>query len=76
MKITKRVREEAALYCSALASSPGIWRHCHSDYEVSGDAFELWWNAYKYVRDARDADGNGREWCAEAEALLRTGWTP
>lgn len=85
MKISKKVREEAALICALQASSD--LERCHPELNdndiaatlgVDGQAILLAWNAWLYV-------ANALGWPypiespvldAEAEALLRTGWSP
>jgi hypothetical protein len=87
-KITPRVREQAAIYCSAVANFWAGW--------VSGSIEGHPFYPVRYVRDSnasdlarkafnrtagshKDAEAwsaeHTRRW-AEAEALLRTGWEP
>lgn len=77
MKISKKVREEAALICAIAASSPGHPLYCMIERELglsakAGDlALRAWSRAGRGVKHF--------EWHhvdAEAEALLRTGWSP
>ena len=82
-RISKRMREEAAVLASILA--------CEADHDApdsmwwtpyggaTPDAYRLWGKAYDLAYDARGASDNEetkKEASAEAEALLRTGWTP
>jgi hypothetical protein len=88
MKIPSCLREEAAVYCSAMAawwvSSP------HAVHPLLCiEKCESYWLAYKAFAKADEAfddaltegvlvnlrDATAESW-AEAEALLRTGWEP
>lgn len=81
MKISKRVREEAALIC-AIAASSGEGRYAigsstwDAEYErhttLDTDAGLLARKALSRVPPRFQ----GRAAYAEAEALLRTGWMP
>lgn len=78
MRITPRVREEAALLC-AVAASTDVYTMAAADHlDTSTDALQLAYAAWSlsfWNTDHR----RGEAWCedwAEAEALLRTGWTP
>lgn len=86
MKISKRVREEAAMICAIAASNE--WTDCLDvpgggmpEQATTSPAHELAWAANRVARKAWDeiewADGWRPEapW-AEAESLLRTGWSP
>ena len=75
-RISKRVRDATADYCAVLASTPYAWSWPYEDCFASQFSFDLWWIAYSTVRNARNSDGGGREWAAEAESLLRCGWSP
>lgn len=71
-KISKKVREDAALICAILASTRGIWSDDVAiELEMSRESDALAEQAFDYViREAwRTAD-------AEAESLLRSGWSP
>lgn len=75
MKISKRTREQAALICAIAASTD--WSQCdgwdgiieHSgDREAVACAVAAWLDAGSDV-------ALSERW-AEAESLLRTGWSP
>lgn len=79
MRISKRTREQAAIICSIMASHGGrraifdaekalLGRTWHPAGDVASDCAHHVW------RVAAVADGAQR-W-AEAESLLRTGWSP
>lgn len=83
-RISKRVREEAALICAVSASWPAD-RHDHDYLSIgirlgTSDAARcLAADALCAVEDDGSPSGHRmwrREDDAEAEALLRTGWTP
>lgn len=85
-RISKRTRKQAALIC-AIAASGGMWLPGESRWsryyanisidldEPSNEALHLAVGAYHHVMRAL-----GGPWTvevdAEAEALLRTGWSP
>jgi hypothetical protein len=78
-RYSKKVREEAALICAIAASTPRyrvILTDVASDLDVSGGSDSLslacaaWWHPSLF-----DADWNTTR-AAEAEALIRTGWSP
>jgi hypothetical protein len=79
MKITKRVREQAALLCQVAASN-GIstWEAdqaldgCRESFTVGTAAGQL---ARKAIR-ATTTVTIGNAMYAEAESMLRTGWRP
>lgn len=79
MKITKKLREEAALCAGVLACTPDSW-----GWEYAGCAdiasFNLAWDTFKAVRRHYLGDrwwsGVDIEYMAEAEAMLRTGFVP
>jgi hypothetical protein len=80
-RISKRVREEAAVLASVLAcdiSPHGAWWTPYGG--ASKEAYQLWGRAFDFVSDAYgdafDHDTMKNQASAEAEALLRTGWTP
>lgn len=82
MKITKRTREQAALICAISASNwdPNMWQAALAAGVDPSDttSFSLAVDACCFVVDSL---GNPHgtpnpETRAEAEALLRTGWTP
>ena len=78
-KIPPRVREQAAIYCSAMACYMANGAGNHDDYDPSCDGV---WSSdiVKLGHDARysldECHGYGAIAWAEAEALLRTGWEP
>ena len=87
MKISKRVREEAALICAASASHVTCYRsHWTADVAtglgIDGDAIVI--AAWAILHAGRNLGWEplepGRLWPrshdAEAEAMLRTGWCP
>lgn len=75
MKISKKVREEAALICAIAASTPsyanyygGVVRDLGLGRRPSFDvALSAWMHVHRINQDHTDA---------EAESLLRTGWCP
>ena len=86
--ITKRLREQAALICAVMASTPEVF----SDYRSVGEtigadestwdvyyglAISTWHHAYRtcYRKD-RNGDWTNEILDAEAESLLRTGFVP
>lgn len=74
MKIGKRAREQAAWICQVAASNPGptFW---WSSRFTSPRAYDLASEAtFKAI--TVDPTEDNRVIHAEAEALLRTGWTP
>lgn len=81
----KRVREQAALICAIAASSGAIGWFTRNTAEQIGadlDASELAFEAWNFVR-LKDGDQyhsmlteGARIRDAEAEALIRTGWSP
>lgn len=88
MKISKRIREEAAMLCAIAASWPtSSVSVSHVSNLLYGDprggiawlAVRAWDAAHTaYVRAGRnETDSNAmRDDYAEAECLLRTGWSP
>ncbi len=81
MRISKKVREEAALLCALTASNPKpypLYADSARWINASAEALALAYRAADralYTRCADDSD-NCSAIDAEAEALLRTGWTP
>lgn len=76
-KISKRVREEAALICSALACESGNqpffdvageWLGCSAEAAALADA------AWQYASSHAGSDADTED--AEAESLLRSGEFP
>lgn len=84
MKISKRVREEAALICQGYASAPGWWTlgDCvdASGAGSAADALAMLalFEVAKTMKPRVACLPHDRETVcgAEAEALLRTGWAP
>lgn len=81
-RISKRVREEAALLCALRASyfggSPNgfyVVDYVASECGIGPAALSLAWAALDAIPLAR-SEYNASECWAEAEAMLRTGWTP
>jgi hypothetical protein len=80
MRITRRVREEAAVLASAGACAGEHQCFVFEAFKTPRftQALSLLYSAYQAVRvDDHDGEVERRrqEW-AEAEAMLRTGWTP
>jgi len=84
-RYTDAEREEAALIC-AIAASGGVYREWSGDRgraysniatntDASNSGLTLAIQAYLHVLDVTDSYWT-REVDAEAEALIRTGWTP
>lgn len=77
-RISKRVREEAAHLCAVWASTPEGWY----GGSWSPAAIDLYRQAFAkaFGHDVGDYKGpydiEAHEAAAEAEALLRTGWSP
>lgn len=86
MKISKKTREEAALICAICASADPQQDEWGSTYQAScltgldRTAQKLASDAWLFVTNdaphVEDYDARVRERYAEAEALLRTGWSP
>lgn len=83
MKISKRTREQAALICALAASNaphlfyPG--EEALGLRPVGGMPNRAGWlarDAYAEISIGDPRPRHNAEICAEAEALLRTGWTP
>ena len=78
-KIPPRVREQAAVFCSAMACYMANGACYHDDYDPSCDGV---WSSdiVKLGHDIRysldECHGYGAIAWAEAEAILRTGWEP
>ena len=82
-RISKRVREQAAILCSMRATdeASGLPLTLPSVALFGRESARLSWAAFSAVADDDTDPGPGgffifEEWWAEAEALLRTGWTP
>lgn len=80
MKISKRTREQAALICAMWASSGDAVGLSDAQQSLGLSALarrvaDLAWSAARQVPLACPND-SWRPRCAEAEAMLRTGWSP
>lgn len=88
MRISKKVREEAARICSvcanngepvsvtrAVATVYGVDERLAVNSPVARVAVRAWAEAAGGFRRGYDCDAL-RDQYAEAEAMLRTGWTP
>lgn len=75
MKISKRVHEEAAYYLS-LSASNGYINGADIDAEVCLEAKQLGDAAWKYIWRVGDQSWDYPHDWAEAEALVREGWSP
>lgn len=82
MKYTKKERDAAATYAqiraNAWASGLGASRHLPYDHEVvNGKVADLMWRAFDHAGRPPCFDHDDMvEAYAEAEALIRTGWSP
>lgn len=86
MKISKKTREQAALICALCASADQRADEWESTYQASvlADldrpaqmlASTAWATVCNVASHTADYDARTRERYAEAEALLRTGWSP
>jgi hypothetical protein len=83
MKISKRTREQAAMLCAIAASAPPVSMTdvCYSldpAKEAAELAYAAWQHAYRHMSivDPRWYIDGGWYLYAEAESLLRTGWSP
>lgn len=81
-KYSKRVREEAALIC-AIAASSGGWGSDEWSYGTISQLLGLTdtdyadclaWDAWMSLGERYGYSDRARD--AEAEALIRTGWSP
>ena len=86
-RISKRVREEAAMLCAIAASWPmaisirDVTEHLHgvASNRAAWLAVRAWSEANRsFVRAGRNAcdSASMRDDYAEAESLLRCGWSP
>jgi len=83
MKISKKLREQAAHFCAALASTRcWMWADLIETIGVSTEACHLagvarWrsMHAMEHGPGRRTSDDYAMAW-AEAEAMLRCGWSP
>jgi hypothetical protein len=84
MKITRRTKSEAIHICAVAASNPDLtcrYDHAARAIGASGPAlklaFEAWDAVWWATRNRGEVfDAKDPAFDAEAEALLRTGWTP
>lgn len=77
MRISKRVREEAARLCAIGASGPVAMFEVFEQLDPSQPAAQLAWDAFGFAcRTVGECADRSRVVRAEAEAMLRTGWTP
>jgi purine-nucleoside phosphorylase len=85
VRLTKRLREEAAVFASAIAGSDASGvssRQIAEALGVSIEAADLYFDAWSYATEAAgvctasDPRMHDKQWDAEAECLLRTGWSP
>ena len=80
MKVTRKTREQAALLCAVGASQPTeFYDQMARDLGVSPAALRLATDAFLTAlreRMKRPGSWRGGDVDAEAEAMLRTGWTP
>lgn len=87
MRISKKVREEAALICAVCASGPDetsdehpwprpLTNRAANAILASDAAYNLALDARLFVSRFFNLSTYTRESDAEAEALLRTGWEP
>lgn len=71
-RISKRTREQAMMLCALAASNMTNTIEADTIVGAGPGAVRLAGAALDYVFEVK----NNREWYAEAEALLRTGWSP
>jgi hypothetical protein len=78
--VSARTRERAAMICAIAASNPGIWSYADTAHELGigglGPAVYLAWDAWATTRKAYRANWRSPMRDAEAESLLRSGWSP
>lgn len=83
--IPKQLREQAALVASAMACSPDSGTFTDDEVvetlDLSQEAIDIYWLAWEVVmRTHSNTDVlvsvDDPEWDAEAEAMLRDGWSP
>jgi hypothetical protein len=79
-RISKRVREEAALLCAIAASTNDVSLSDAAFFRASGfdRAWQVALDAKIFVcrNSSLDSSEDYELACAEAEALLRCGWIP
>ena len=76
MKISRKVREEAALAMAICASQRESWPWFFDDITKNPSAQNLCRLAWDATYDDDDDARHWRERYAEAESLLRCGWSP
>ena len=77
MSIPRKVREEAAMICAIAASSGPRYRFYSEVAEFIGASDAAWSlaaDAFSWALTMEDSDPRVHD--AEAEALIRTGWSP
>ena len=79
-RYSKRVREEAALICAIAASSVSIYPVYDAFAASVAEHPDSLWLARKAWKRAMEGPPPASHWTrvvdAEAEALIRTGWSP
>lgn len=77
-RISKKIREEAALMCAVGASLGEIAHYATigRNLDISDDAFTLAFMAWQVAAESYPGSPMSNVVDAEAEALLRTGWMP
>lgn len=81
-RISKKTRDEAILICAIAASSAGItpYTWITDSLRASDASYSLACAAVEKVHESKPRYKKGvAEWCeqdAEAECLLRDGWSP
>lgn len=85
MKISKKLREQAAMICAMKASVESIKgsdqaREFADAVGFGEKSVDVAYAAWSWQVDHDYQDHQDNSWCreawAEAEAMLRTGWTP
>ena len=78
-RIPKRVREEAAVICAIAASMhPRRWTYEGIAEQLEFDRGSLQWALYAWMAAIGRSPWRDWQWFhdAEAEAMLRAGWSP
>lgn len=77
VKYTKKTRDAAAHICACMASNiSNAGMSVDSDHSVETLESDLARSAFWFVGRERENMDDLRPWWAEAEALLRCGWSP
>lgn len=80
LDISTRTRERAAMICAIAASNPELTAFtCAAaalDIDPGSPAIDLAWEAWYGARPGHRLEPMAPARDAEAEAMLRTGWTP